>query len=91
MEKEFTRQDMIEFASWHSEFDIDDTHLESYLEAKKEIVLSLREAALLDTAKELIELKYQVKIINIQFEDGSGRRYIITTTSNPLKKQYVRL
>jgi len=34
--KEFTRQDMIEFASWHSEFDIDDTHLENYLETKKQ-------------------------------------------------------
>ena len=56
-----------------------------------EIVLSLREAALLEIAKELIELKYQVTVTDIQFEDGSGRRYIITTANNPLKKQYIRL
>jgi len=34
--KEFTRQDMIEFASWHSEFDIDDISLDQYLETKKQ-------------------------------------------------------
>lgn len=33
--KEFTRQDMIEFAGWYSESDIDDTHLEGYLEGIK--------------------------------------------------------
>jgi len=33
--KEFTRQDMIEFASWYSEYIIDDTHLECYLEEIK--------------------------------------------------------
>ena len=33
--KEFTRQNMIEFASWYSESDIDDTQLEDYLEGIK--------------------------------------------------------
>jgi hypothetical protein len=34
--KEFTRQDMIEFASWYSEYIIDDTSLDQYLETKKQ-------------------------------------------------------
>jgi len=33
--KEFTRQNMIEFAGRYSESDIDDTHLECYLEEIK--------------------------------------------------------
>ncbi len=45
----------------------------------------------LDLAKELIELKYKVNITSIDFEDGSGKKFIVTTKSNPLKKQFVRL
>jgi hypothetical protein len=45
----------------------------------------------LDLAKELIELKFKVNIISIDFEDGSGKKFIVTTKSNPLKKQFVRL
>ena len=45
----------------------------------------------LDLAKELIELKFKVQIISIDFEDGSGKKFIVTTKSNPLKKQFVRL
>ena len=55
-----------------------------------EVRLSLREMALLDIAKELIELKYKVSVTDIQFEDGSGKKFIITTSSNPLKKQYIK-
>ena len=50
-----------------------------------------RDKALLDIAKELIELKWNVKLIDIQFEDGSGKRFIVTTTTNPAKKQFLRL
>jgi hypothetical protein len=46
---------------------------------------------LLEIAKELIELKYKVQIIDIQLEDGSGKKFIVTTTSNPLKRQFVKL
>ena len=45
----------------------------------------------LDLAKELIELKFKVKINTIDFEDGSGKKFIVTTVSNPLKKQFVKL
>ena len=45
----------------------------------------------LDLAKELIELKFKVKIISIDFEDGSGKKFIVTTTDNPLKKRFVKL
>jgi restriction endonuclease len=49
------------------------------------------ERSILQIAKELIELKYRVQIIDIQLEDGTGKKFIVTTTSNPLKKQFVRL
>jgi len=49
------------------------------------------EKSLLEIAKELIELKYKVQIIDIQLEDGSGKKFIVTTTSNPLKRQFVKL
>jgi len=42
-------------------------------------------------AQQLIELKYNVVVISIEFEDGSGRSFNITTKSNPLKKQHVRV
>lgn len=45
----------------------------------------------LDLAKELIELKYKVQIISIDFEDGSGKKFIVTTKSNPLRKQFIKL
>jgi hypothetical protein len=42
-------------------------------------------------AQQLIELKYNVVVTSIEFEDGSGRSFNITTKSNPLKKQHVRV
>ncbi len=45
----------------------------------------------LDLAKELIELKFKVKVNTIDFEDGSGKKFIVTTTTLPLKKQFVQL
>ena len=45
----------------------------------------------LELAKELIELKFKVKVITIDFEDGSGKKFIVSTKSNPLKKQFVIL
>lgn len=49
------------------------------------------EKAHLDLAKELIELKFNVKLIHIEFEDGSGKRFIVTDTTNPLGKRFIRL
>lgn len=45
----------------------------------------------LQLAKELIELKFKVQVTSIEFEDGSGKNFIITTKSNPLRKQFVKL
>lgn len=45
----------------------------------------------LDIARQLIELKFGVKVTSIEFEDGSGKSFNVVTTTNPLKKQYVRL
>lgn len=52
--------------------------------------LSVLEKAHLEIAKELIELKYKVKVISIEFEDGSGKKFIVTTSNNPLKKEFVK-
>ena len=49
------------------------------------------EKALLEIAKELIELKFKVKLLSIELEDGSGKKFIVTTSTEPLKKQFVRL
>jgi hypothetical protein len=49
------------------------------------------ERSILELAKELIELRYRVQIIDIQLEDGSGKKFIVTTTSNPFKRQFVKL
>lgn len=49
------------------------------------------ETACLELAKQLIEIKYLVKIISIELEDGSGKNYIVTTYDNPLKQQFIRL
>ena len=53
--------------------------------------LSLMEQSHLAIAKELIELKWNVKVATIEFEDGSGRKFIVTDDSNPSKKQFVML
>lgn len=53
--------------------------------------LATKERAHLELAKELIELKFKVKVITIDFEDGSGKKFIVTTNINPLKKRFVRL
>jgi hypothetical protein len=53
--------------------------------------LSVLERSHLEIAKELIELKFNVKVITIDFEDGSGKKFIVTTTNNPLIKQFVKL
>ena len=45
----------------------------------------------LDLAKELIELKFKVKVNTIDFEDGSGKKFIVTTTDNPLRKRFIKL
>ena len=44
----------------------------------------------LDIARQLIEMKHNVKITSIEFEDGSGKSFNITTTGwEP--KQHIRL
>ena len=52
---------------------------------------STMEQAHLAIAKELIELKWNIKVTSIMFEDGSGRKFIITDDSNPIKQRYICL
>ena len=42
-------------------------------------------------AKELIELKYNILVLGIEFEDGSGNKFIVTESSNPAKKRFIVL
>lgn len=49
------------------------------------------EKSLLNIAKQLIETKFQVEVTSIEFEDGSGNKFIVVTKSNPSKKQFVAL
>lgn len=49
------------------------------------------EKSLLNIAKQLIEIKFQVEVNSIEFEDGSGNKFIVVTKSNPGKKQFVVL
>ena len=42
-------------------------------------------------AKMLIELRFKVEVISIEFEDGAGNKFLVTTKSNPLKKQFIVL
>jgi hypothetical protein len=53
----------------------------------KEILL----VSYLDIAKQLIECKFKVKVNTIDFEDGSGKKFIVTTTTQPLRKQFIHL
>jgi hypothetical protein len=54
------------------------------------IITGQMQKAHLEIAKQLIELKHNVKITSIEFEDGSGKSFNITTTGwEP--KQHVRL
>lgn len=51
----------------------------------------IKDKALLDIARQLIELKWNVRLTSIEFEDGSGLKYIVTTTANPAKKEFINL
>ena len=52
-----------------------------------EVVMQM---AHLDIARQLIEIKHNVKITSIEFEDGSGKSFNITT-SGWAKPQHIRL
>jgi hypothetical protein len=54
------------------------------------MVTEQMQRAHLDLARQLIELKHNVKITSIEFEDGSGKSFNITT-SGWAQKQHVRL
>lgn len=43
----------------------------------------------LDIARQLIEMKHNVKVTSIEFEDGSGKSFNITTQC--CKKLHIRL
>ena len=49
------------------------------------------EKSLLNIAKQLIEIKFQVEVDSIEFEDGSGSKFIVVTKSDPNSKKFVDL
>ncbi len=53
--------------------------------------MTVKEHYHLQIAKQLIELKFKVAVATIEFEDGSGYKFIVTTKDAPTLKQFVRL
>ncbi len=53
--------------------------------------MDIKDRAHLSLAKQLIECKFNVKVIMIEFEDGSGKSFNFITQANPTKKQHIRL
>ena len=62
----------------------------SYIPRVKEKIKVMKENHL-RIAKMLIELRFKVEVISIEFEDGAGNKFLVTTKSNPLKKQFIVL
>jgi hypothetical protein len=46
---------------------------------------------LLSVVKEYIEYRFKKEIVSLEPEDGSGRKFIVVTKDQPLKKQFIRL
>lgn len=46
---------------------------------------------LLAVAKEYIEYRYKIEVISLEPEDGSGKKFIVVTKDQPLKRQFIRL
>ena len=53
--------------------------------------ISMVAKSVIEVDKQLIELKYKVKVLSVSFEDGSGKKFIVTTSDQPLKKRFVQL
>jgi len=51
--------------------------------------MSSLEKSCLALAKELIELKYKIRVTKIEFEDGSGRNFIVSSSHN--RRQFIRI
>ena len=61
------------------------------MDTTKTIAQTTMEKSHLELAKQLIELLYVVKVISIEFEDGSGKSFNIVAAHSPLKKTHIRL
>jgi len=66
-------------------------HYFKVVESSSKWNTNIMEQSHLAIAKELIELKWNVKVVTIEFEDGSGRKFIVTDDTNPAKKRFVML
>jgi hypothetical protein len=69
---------------------MDGSYRPNYFKVIKSKV-DIMEQSHLAIAKELIELKWNVKVVTIEFEDGSGKKFIVTDDFEPAKKRFVML
>jgi len=54
-------------------------------------VMTIMQETHLRLAKELIEIKYLIKVDSIRFEDGSGSKFLVTATGSPKAERFIQL
>lgn len=77
--------------AWYYPAELVHEHAVKYDNEKFSDKITIEKTILLDLAYQLIEAKYGVTIINIEMEDGSGKRFNIKTEDSPNKKVFIQL
>ena len=54
-------------------------------------VMTVMQATHLRLAKELIQIRYLIKVDSIRFEDGSGSKFLVTATGSPKEERFIQL
>lgn len=74
--------------AWYYPAELVHEHAVEYVNEPNKI--TIEETTLLDLARQLIEAKYKVTVIDIEMEDGSGRKFNIKTEDSPDKKVFMQ-
>ena len=53
--------------------------------------MTVMQATHLRLAKELIELRYLIKVDSIRFEDGSGSKFLVTSAEGSKAERFIQL
>jgi hypothetical protein len=75
--------------AWYYPAELVHEHAVKYVDEPNKI--TIEEITLLDLARQLIEAKYKVTVIDIEMEDGSGKRFNIKTEDSPNHKVFMQL
>jgi hypothetical protein len=75
--------------AWYYPAELVHKHAVGYVDKPNKI--TIEEATLLDLARQLIEAKYKITIIDIEMEDNSGKRFNIKTEDSPDKSILIQL